>query len=355
MTGYRVLPLDQVPAAEVVALLRLVLGEGPLGRTEATFRWKHREGPFGPSWGVAAVADDGTLAGVRLFQRWRLAAGGAELAAARAVDTATHPQWRRRGVFRRLTLALAEQLRAEGVALIFNTPNPESRAGYLAMGWRSLGRVPLLVRPRRTARLFGALLRRRGGEPGRVATPRRPAATEPVSGLLDEPALDRFLAGLGDHVPRLHTPRSGRYLRWRYGELPAARTADGEPSGYGALWRLEGDGGAAVIARARERGGLLEVALCELLVGSGGGGGERGERVAAELVDKIVRGSGADYLVAIAARGTPERRALAAAGFLPAGRRGPHLVVRELTTPPPPVEPDRWPGWRLSVGDLELF
>jgi len=342
--GFRIVPLDEVPLGDVLALLRSTLGEGPLGRGEEAFRWKHRAGPFGPSPGLAAVADDGTLVGVRLFQRWRLAAGGGELAAVRAVDTATHPEWRRRGVFRRLTLDLAGRVRDEGATLIFNTPNAHSRAGYLAMGWRSVGRVPLLVRPLRPGRLAAAMLR--GARSGAAAAPPRAlAGTAPVADLLGNPGAGGFLAGLWNGEPRLHTPRTAAYLRWRYAEPPA----DALP--YGALWHSEGDAGAVVIARERVRRGLTGIVLSEVLVR----GGERGERAATKLVGKIAARSGADYLVAIAARGTSERRALRAAGLLPVGRRGPHLTVRELSPLPTAIVPTSWHGWRLGAGDLELF
>jgi GNAT superfamily N-acetyltransferase len=343
--GYRVVPLEDVPLDEVLALLRLCLGEGSLGRGASAFRWKHHESPFGRSAGLAAVAPDGTLAGVRLFQRWRLAAGGRELAAVRAVDTATHPAWRRRGVFRRLSLDLAEQLRAEGAALVFNTPNPRSRAGYLAMGWRSLGRVPLSIRPLRPGRIAAGLLRRRGPEL-HPEPPRPPAGTRPVAELLADPAAVALLGAPWSGEPRLHTPRTPDYLRWRYGSPPGPAEAPGAPV-YGALWRFDRDAGAAVIARTRGRRGLTGVLLCEVLIG----GGERGERAAAELIDIIAASSGADYLAAVAARGTPERRALAAAGFPRVGLPGPRLTVRGLAAPAPASLAE----WRFSAGDLELF
>ncbi len=343
--GFRVVPLEEVPLAEVLGLLRLALGEGPLGRSDAAFRWKHRESPFGPSPGLAAVAADGTLVGVRIFQRWRLSAGGSELAAARAVDTVTHPEWRRRGIFRRLTLDLAERLRAEGTALIFNTPNPRSRAGYLAMGWSSLGRVPLSIRPLRPGRIAAGLLRRRRTGP-HPEPPRPPAGTRPVAELVADPAAGALLAAAWSGEPRLHTPRTLDYLRWRYAAPPDPAEAPGAPA-YGALWRFDGDAGAAVIARARERRGLAGVLLCEVLIR----GGAPGERAAAELIDIIAASSGADYLAAVAGRGTPERRALAAAGFAGIALPGPCLTVRGLAEP----APETLAGWRLSAGDLELF
>lgn len=343
--GLRIVPLEEVPLAEVLGLLRLALGEGSLGRTEAAFQWKHRESPFGPSPGLAAVAADGTLAGVRIFQRWRLSAGGPDLAAARAVDTATHPAWRRRGVFRRLTEELAERLRAEGVALVFNTPNPHSRAGYLAMGWRSLGRVPLSIRPLRPGRIAAGLLRRRRQEPHPEPPRQPPAGTRPVAELLADPAAGALL-GAWSGEPRLHTARTLDYLRWRYASPPGPAEAPGAPA-YGALWRFEGDAGAAVIARTRERHGLAGILLCEVLTA----GGAPGERAAAELIEILAASSGADYLAATAARGTPERRALAAAGFAGIALPGPRLTVRGLAA----AAPAELAGWRLSAGDLEIF
>lgn len=349
-----IVSIDEVPLDDVLALLHLALGEGPLGRGAGAFRWKHHESPFGRSAGLAAVAADGTLAGVRLFQRWRLVSGGAAVAAARAVDTATHPAWRRRGVFRRLTLELARRLAADGTSLIFNTPNPRSRAGYLEMGWRALGRAPLLVKPLRPGRLAGALLRRRQ-RPQPPEPPRPPAGMQPVHELLAAPGASAFLESSEPPDDRLRTPRTIDYVRWRYAALPAPRSARGGGAaaapGYGALWRFGADAGAAVIARTRRRRGAAEVLLCEVLIR----GGERGERAAAELIGIITGSSGADYLAAVAARGTPERRALAAAGFLAAGPAGPHVTVRELSAPPAPAAPDGLGGWRLSAGDLELF
>lgn len=348
----RIVPIDEVPLDAVLALLRLSLGDGPFGRTAAAFHWKHREGPFGASAGLAALAADGALAGVRLVQRWRFAAGGLEVRAARAVDTATHPDWRRQGIFRRLTLELTERLRAEGTSLIFNTPNPRSRAGYLAMGWRDLGRVPLMIRPLRPLRLASGLLRGRERSAA-PEPPRPPRGTLPVAEMLADPAADAFFAPPALTDDRLHTPRTIDYLRWRYAALPAAAGRDdaaGAP-GYGALWRFEPGAGAVVIARTRRRRGAAGVVLCEVLTR----GGERGERRAAELIGIIAASSDADFLAAVAARGTAERRALAAARFTGAGPVGPRLTVRELAPAPAPAAPGRRGGWRLSAGDLELF
>ena len=140
--------------------------------------------------------------------------------AARAVDTATDPDFQGRGIFTRLTLEALDALPADGVDMVFNTPNAQSLPGYLKMGWEEVGRLAAAVRPTRWR--FVRV----------VGTARRPASREFVPSVVGVPAGD----GLADHgaVDRLleaapaplglATRRSGRYLQWRYGN-PTSGTA----------------------------------------------------------------------------------------------------------------------------------
>lgn len=339
MAEPRILPLDAVDEEAVLALVRLGLGAGSAPRSVDFWRWKHRAGPFGPSPGLVAVAG-GEVVALRLFSRWRLRDRGSERAAVRAVDTATHPDWRRRGLFRRLTAELVEQVAAEGAALVFNTPNRASFRGYRRLGWRSAGRVPLSVRPLGTGILHG----------GRDAPPRLTAGWSSPAGVLARPGVDRFLAALWQDEPRLHTPRDAAYLAWRYAAVPGI--------GYGAMADVEGDAGALVVARPRLRRGRGELALAEVLVGRGEESARRAARLLARVGAAAAEG-GADYLVAVASRTTAERRALAGAGFLTLPAAGPRLAVRRLAAADAPGSPLpaslRTGAWRWSLGDLELF
>ena len=83
----------------------------------------------------------------RTLLRWELAADGSTLHLVRAVDTATDPDYQGRGLFRRLTMEAVDELTADGVDAVFNTPNEQSRPGYLKMGWSVLGRPTLMVQP----------------------------------------------------------------------------------------------------------------------------------------------------------------------------------------------------------------
>lgn len=329
---------------EILQLVRLSLGEGKIPRDTGYWSWKHLASPFGPSPVLLAEAE-GRLVGLRVFMRWGWQAGGERLEAVRAVDTATHPEWRGKGIFSRLTRALAEQLAAEGVAFVFNTPNDQSRPGYLKMGWSVVGRVPLRVRVLRPLRVARALLTRGASRSGSS-----PAAASAAAGgaggpdeLLAEPALEEFLAAQADGDSRLRTPRSVEYLRWRYRDIPGFA--------YRAAWQLRGDEGAIAIFRTETHGALLGLRLCELLVGPG----RASQRMGRSVLRAALGDSGAAFAAAVAAARTPEQRLLLSSGFLPVPRIGPVFTVRPLGPLRDGLSPLDWSSWRLAIGDLELF
>src|SRR4051812_22573049 len=135
---------EDLPA--VLELLRAAMHRSDDDRFDALFRWKHLDNAFGPS--PAWVACDGTrLAAVRYLMRWEFERGDRRLRAVRAVDTATHPDYQGKGLFTRLTRGALADLQSEGVDFVFNTPNDQSRPGYLKMGWSVVGQLPVQSRP----------------------------------------------------------------------------------------------------------------------------------------------------------------------------------------------------------------
>lgn len=311
-------PNEAADEPEVLALMALALGWRPDEPQQEFFRWKHAESPFGvsPGW----VATDGeSIVGFRTFMQWRFTRAGNVVRAVRAVDTATHPDHQGRGIFRMLTLHSLDALRADGVAFVFNTPNDNSRPGYLKMGWQPVGTLPVAVRLR-GATAFPQVLRarvpaQRWSEPCSAGLP----AVE----LLATAEAERLIASVSGGG--LRTLRSQEYLLWRY-SFPALR--------YRA-W-LVGDqveDGVAVF-RIRRRGAAVEAAISEVLLPEGPA--PRG------WVRRLLSATGADYAVAL--RPAP-------AGMLPVPGQGPLLVWRAVgeDTEPPLAE------WNLTLGDVELF
>jgi GNAT superfamily N-acetyltransferase len=330
--------IDVRPASEadlpaVLELAHAALGWRPDDPNAAFFRWKHLENPAGrsPMW---LATSDGEVVGFRTFLRWRFRRDdGTTTEAVRAVDTATSPDHQRRGIFRRLTLNGVDELAAQGIDFVFNTPNPQSQAGYLKMGWQTVGRVPIFVRPRSLAsvtRLAGARapavkwsLRSTVGDDAPEVL-----ADAAVGGLLDEVrAVNKSASSSGTNAG-LTTDRTIGHLRWRYGFDPLA---------YRAI-TLDGDPGRGLaVFRTRARGGAVEAVLCELLVRPGDSAATR------QLTAQIARSSGADYLIAT---GRPIRT------LIPVPGRGPVLTWRAIGSS---HDAPRLDQWHLTMGDVELF
>lgn len=321
---------------EILSLIRTSLGEGEVPRESAYWAWKHLDNPFGGSPVVIARSDD-QLVGLRAFMRWTWTAGGTAYPAVRAVDTATHPAWRGRGVFSRLTNLLVERMQESGVAFIFNTPNESSRPGYLKMGWSSVGRVSLWVRPLPFGRSMGTAA---GGEASVAALQSGGRSLREAWTL---PGLADFLNAIQADGKRFRTPLSIEYLRWRYEEVPGIH--------YFAAGDVEDDNSALFVWRLKSRGRFVELRLCESFVGPGKGA----VRQAGRTLRALLAAGRADFASAMATWGSPQQRTLLRSGFIPAPRCGPVLTVRPLNIGRKDPDPRRRGAWAASIGDLELF
>jgi hypothetical protein len=317
----RATPADR---AAIVELCRVPLQWNSGPRDEQFFAWKHDENPVGssPAW-VAEDETDG-MVGVRIFLRWEFVIGGERCLAVRAVDTATHPAWQGRGIFRRLTLGALPDLRDDGVDAVFNTPNDQSRPGYLKMGWSLVGRVPISVRPTTVASAVAVAGARVAAEQWSLPT----RAGEPATELLgDEDAIGRLL----DRPPssRFSTRWTPEALRWRFGfdalayrVMPVGdRLADG-----------------LVVFRVRRRGTATEGTICLVLGRPNDAGLDAAYR-------RIAQQSGADYLIRT---GRPRR---VTDRFVPMPRLGPALTWRPVVRHGTP----RLAAFDLALADIELF
>ena len=307
----------------ILDVLRVSLGREVDDRYEKLFAWKHVENAFGPS--PAWIACDGDrIAGFRTLMRWEFRAGDRVIRAVRAVDTATHPEYQGRGIFTRLTMHALDELGAEGVEFVFNTPNDQSRPGYLKMGWHEVGTLPTVVRPTHWSRVARIAKARVPAE--RWSTPS--TAGLPVADVLaDATAIDALLARRARSAD-LATNLTGDFLRWRYG-TPLL--------GYRALAASGGVEDGLAIFRIRARGSAREAALVALLTPAGD------RKAAAGLVKELARVADADYVLGLG--GPP----VWPGGLVRLPRIGPMLTCRPIGDHPEPT------GWDLTLGDIELF
>jgi GNAT superfamily N-acetyltransferase len=307
---------DDLP--QVLELLQSSLGWVPDEQYAAFYRWKHHDNPFGrsPAW----VALDGDrIVGLRVWLRWRFRRAGRTWEAVRAVDTATHPEYQGRGIFRLLTTSSLEVLREQGVAHVFNTPNERSRPGYLKMGWVDVGKLPTAVRFRSPVAAAKALKARVPADKWSLPTE---VGTPAFEVLADDHRLLDLLGSLPDD--RIRTDLDADVLRWRYGFAPLH-------------YRGLSVDGAVGLFRLRRRGPAVECVVGHLLAPD--------DRRRDRLLSQIASVSGADQVLQLTDR--PLHRG----GFLPLPGGGPVLTWRAITeTASPPLG-----DWDLTMGDVELF
>ena len=329
----------------LTAVAQSLPGAAATRKSAAYWAWKHVDNPFGRSGGTFGRADDGDIVGVRSFMRWGWrTSDGQALRAVRAVDTSTSPDWRGKGVFTRLTLAAIEELKREGVDLIFNTPNSASGPGYVKMGWQSVGTMPLSLRPIRPFRLLRGMLKR-GGADDRLPDPadfglgELPSASQWLSDpaamdLVDSHEKSRSVLGL-------RTPRDRNYLDWRYARHPQV------PYRVHVM-ELDGAPAAVAVVRPNWRFGLRELVVTELFAR------DARRDLLRRCLGSLARVGRPDYLITHFAKGSVELAAARRAGFLPAPGQGIGLYARhvEAALSAQLLAPS---GWDLSLGDLELF
>jgi N-acetylglutamate synthase-like GNAT family acetyltransferase len=339
----------------IVALLKQSLGESLLPKSETYWRWKHVENPFGVS-PVLVTFDGDTIVGVRAFMPWTWQrADGQVLRAIRAVDTATHPDYQGKGIFKKLTLSLLEYCQEHGMDVVFNTPNQNSKPGYLKMGWREAGKLPIhieLLRPvsmvmgklsgrRRTAELVqddtatGSALK----HPGLTATLGRTGAS--VAYWLEHPDVPALLASSFQQSGQAwHTPHTRTSLAWRYDQVPVVKYAAHGLEQGGKLQAL-------MFYRLKASGLGIEFRVADLFVQAG-----VSRRALAAWIRKEARRQHADY---ISVSGyNPWYKGSGLLNFRNL-RIGPGVTIRAVASEEKLTDLAAFRAWSPSLGDLELF
>lgn len=188
----------------IVDLLKLSLGEGLLKKTDSIWSFKHLENPFGPSYVLLAFEGE-ELIGVRALMQWRWQFGDQVWVAYRAVDTATHPKHQGKGIFKILTMKALEDVRAISEAFVFNTPNDKSRPGYLKMGWKIVDKINVSL------------------VPSVLYIIKNIFSKAVVDNTISDDQLNNICTeynSINRSKNVLFTPKSARYLKWRYENNP---------------------------------------------------------------------------------------------------------------------------------------
>lgn len=301
---------------QVIDLFKICLGTEGGTPDEAFWRWKHEQNPFGPS-DVLVAFDGDKLIGLRAFMRWEWQLKSEVLYACRAVDTATHPDYRGKGIFKQLTLQLWNELQETNPALfIYNTPNSSSKPGYLKMGWRVLGKpsVQVAINP------FGWFLKEKEIEKGK-----RLLGAFDWSTIKQDAATSSFI----------HTHAVPGYYAWRYQQIP--------DRAYGAFVYEKGQTKLLLVYTLRKRSVFYELRICEILpltntidpTSISTAVRKAAKQLGCAFVTYI--GEGSSFLSQYISKYIPE------------------VTVRVAATSYTAASVTSMSNWNFSMGDLELF
>ena len=229
---------------------------------ERYWEWKYVRNPAAPKDTTVVVAmDGGRIVGARPFQFTEMWLGNERITAAQHTDTMVHPEYRRGGVFSRMTEYAIQGLRDEKCELSYGFPGPESRGGFLKQGWKAVVDTMPLFQVVRPDNLLAYKLRNRSLSTA-LGFLYRMLPADQTKPTLNEPELfggevfncfPDVLTGVDSlrDERTIDIVRSERYLRWRFDEHPeftytyVAAKKDGKLCGY------------AVVSVQQETNGLI--------------------------------------------------------------------------------------------------
>jgi GNAT superfamily N-acetyltransferase len=352
-------PLALERAGVVLDLERLVYGVSDVA-ARPFFDWLYRENPAGEAviWYAATGGRAPESAGHYIVTPVRVAVHGSTVTASVSVNTVTHPEFRRQGVFVALAERVFEECARRGIAFTYGFPNRNSLPGFVGrLGFADIGRIPLLLAPLGPVATVpdGAgpgrrLLLRAGGRAAwtlsrvvRSGLAGRARVTEVPADAVD---VDRLWERLRGKYPVM-VVRDGRYVAWRFGACP---TRD-----YRVLVAHDERGPAGmVVTRIGLVLGMRAGLVVDLLVVPGSAGRDAGLSLLRTATDDFARAG-----VALAASLVPavgeEYRCLRRAGFFPCPRRlepQPFRVILRRHAAEACV-PNAIASWFLTMGDYD--
>ena len=303
---------------EIVRVLKASLGEADLSLSEEIWNFKHVQNPFGKSIALVAVEQE-KIIGVRAFMRWEWKKGETSFHTYRAVDTATHPDHRGKGIFKALTLRAVEVAKEIGGDFIFNTPNDQSRPGYLKMGWQISGKIKVGLKPS-----WYSFWKSWTGSQDYL-----------ISHKTSEKELKELCIGWNLELSSglsLFTPKSPEYLTWRYEQNPLQN------------YEVFSQNGIYLAASVKKRRKIKELRIVECIFE---------DRKAHLKIRKVIRKWSSKFGVQVVSFSPTLHQE---GGPAISGSFGPILTTRNLNLNiSDKTEISNVENWSYSLGDLELF
>lgn len=301
---------------EILKVLKASLGESSSKKTKEVWRFKHIDNPFGKSLVLLAV-EKGEIIGVRAFMRWKWQQEKKVFSAYRAVDTATHPNHRGKGVFKKLTLRALEICKERGDHFVFNTPNSQSRPGYIKMGWDEVDKIKISLRPVNPLNWKSSKLP--------TTYPHDLSGISESSFLLEQNERKKA-------KQKLFTPKNLEYLKWRYVDNPIQN------------YRILATSNIFLAGYVKKQGRFRELRMSEII---------RSSMVSNKDLKREIKNWARNYGVHFISF-SPETEVRF--WTCVSGKFNPVLTFRKINVSK--AEEDQFlniNSWSYSLGDLELF
>jgi N-acetylglutamate synthase-like GNAT family acetyltransferase len=319
----------------IIELLRQSLGESTVPKSEALWSWKHEDNPFGQSY-VLLAEEGGALIGLRAFMQWNWQWKGKAYKAIRAVDTATHPDHQGKGIFKKLTLQQAESCKQQGVQFVFNTPNTQSKPGYLKMGWEEQGKMPLKVKLVQPFSLgYSIVFNKKKVSSYKVDATPAISWEESIFQLVDKFQQDDNL---------LSTVISGDYIKWRYGNNPL--------SNYNYITDYEN---FLLVVRIKEYSFGKELRLVDFLLLNNAAHTSRVSQFLKKAINQYCRKNDIRFVSMSGQQYLQYKSFFNWMGIVPVRAIGPIVTLKNLNLNGDFSQLLNVNNWAFSLGDMELF
>jgi hypothetical protein len=320
---------------EIIELLKMSLGESTIPKSELLWNWKHEQNPFGPSF--LLLAHEGPqLVGLRAFMRWEWQWNGEIYRSIRAVDTATHPNHQGKGIFKKLTLHQIDICKQDGISFVFNTPNNQSKPGYLKMGWVEQGKLPLkfkLLRPLPMALNWIV------NQNKAVTNEYDILPTETwESGIID---LINKAPKKADHVTCNLSPQ---YISWRYEKNPLFK-----------YHYFTDNANFLMISRIKLHSFARELRIVEFMLLNPDFEVKRVNRDIGRQVNNFCKNNKIDFISLSGLQYNMHKNCFHWMGALPIRSMGPIITLKDLNMNEKFACLLEINNWSYSLGDLELF
>ncbi|MBN1163170.1 MAG: GNAT family N-acetyltransferase [Candidatus Krumholzibacteriota bacterium] len=312
--------------------------------------WQFREASAAE--GYIWMADhQGTLAGQYATIPVRIQVRDKKIKGALSLDTMTRGDFRKQGIFVALARAVYQQLRSNGVRLVYGFPNDNSYPGFIKhLDFRVLEKLPALVRPLNISEIArvktgNRLLSRWVGLPAQTlwdlifTAGTGEEEIEIESPREFTPAVDQLFEELSPQFGNMLV-RDYSYLRWRYDQNPKhdyhrfLAYRRGKLAGY------------CVCGRTERRG--ISIGLIVDLFAS-----PRDRELAAALIDRALRGFREQKLAlasCLLIPGSPFMKVLKRWGFIFTARRFP-FILRNNTGDLAEDDVFSTRHWHITYGD----